>query len=41
MKEEEKIIGELGGDPLLKLKSREVDLKAKKTKKRRRRSRKN
>ena len=27
-KEEEKITGELAGDPLLKIKSREVDLKA-------------
>ena len=29
MSEEEKIISELGGDPLLKLKSRELDIKAK------------
>jgi len=28
MKEEEQIISELGGDPLLKLKSRELDIKA-------------
>ena len=28
MSEEEKIISELGGDPLLKLKSRELDIKA-------------
>ena len=27
-KEEEKITGEFAGDPLLKIKSREVDLKA-------------
>ena len=28
MDEEQKIMGEFGGDPLIKLKSREVDLKA-------------
>ena len=40
-KEEEKITGEFAGDPLLKIKSREVDLKAMDNrKKRRRRSRK-
>ena len=39
-KEEEKITGEFGGDPLLRLKSEKLILKARKSKKRRRRSRK-
>ena len=39
-KEEEKITGEFGGDPLLRLKAREIDLKAREMKEKKKKDKK-